>query len=75
MRVFSHIGIPTDKPHDNEIHNAEGGFYITEFDNSPSRVEWLRCEEKCVLPGNCSDSVGKSRHKHQCLVQQVRVQS
>ncbi|MCL6269262.1 hypothetical protein M3P05_04790 [Sansalvadorimonas sp. 2012CJ34-2] len=50
MRTFSHIGIPTDKIHGEETHNVEGGFHITDFEQSPSRVEWLRCEEKCGLP-------------------------
>ena len=50
MRTFSHIGIPTDKIHGEETHNLEAGFYITDFAKSPSRVEWLRCDENCGLP-------------------------
>lgn len=50
MRTFSHVGIPTTSVHPNEKHNESGGFYVTDFSESTSRVEWLRCEEQCGLP-------------------------
>ena len=50
MRTFSHVGIPTTKIHPKEKHNEGGGFYVTDFNESSSRVEWLRCEDHCGLP-------------------------
>lgn len=50
MRTFSHVGIPTTVTHADEKHNEGGGFYVTDFTKSSSKVEWLRCEEHCGLP-------------------------
>ena len=58
MRTFSHVGIPTTKTHPDEKHNKGGGFYVTDFNQSSSRVEWLRCEDHCGLP----DMLQKTAH-------------
>ena len=50
MRTFSHVGIPTTVIHEGEQHNKNGGFYVTDFSKSSSKVEWLRCEDHCGLP-------------------------
>ncbi|AMO58417.1 hypothetical protein GZ77_19140 [Endozoicomonas montiporae] len=50
MRTFSHVGIPTPDIHAGESHNEGGGFFVTDFEQSDSRVEWLRCEPDCALP-------------------------
>lgn len=50
MRTFSHVGIPTSDIHDGESHNEGGGFFVTDYSQSSSRVEWLRCESECALP-------------------------
>ena len=50
MRTFHHIGIPTDKPHENETHLEEAHLYITDAEASPNRIEWLRFEPECQMP-------------------------
>ena len=58
MRTFSHVGIPTTIQHDREQHNADGGFFVTDFNDTPTRIEWLRCEDHCGLP----EVIQKSTH-------------
>ena len=58
MRTFSHVGIPTTAKHDNEHHNVDGGFFVTDYNATPTRIEWLRCEAHCELP----EVIQKSTH-------------
>jgi hypothetical protein len=50
MRTFHHIGIPTDRPQQNETHLGEAGLFITDAQASPNRIEWLRFEAHSPMP-------------------------
>ena len=50
MKEFSHIGIPTDIVREGEIHLADAKLYVTDFNQSESKIEWLRFEEGSPLP-------------------------
>jgi hypothetical protein len=50
MRTLHHIGIPTEKPQENETHLAEAGLFITDAAASPNRIEWLRFEPQSPMP-------------------------
>jgi hypothetical protein len=50
MRTFHHFGIPTDQKHENETYVADAGAYITDFEKSPNRIEWVRWEETSTMP-------------------------
>ncbi|MEX0323682.1 MAG: VOC family protein [Puniceicoccaceae bacterium] len=50
MKEFSHIGIPTSVVQPNEIYIEGGKLYVTDFNLSESKIEWLRFEEDSPLP-------------------------
>lgn len=50
MKEFSHVGIPTSTVKDNEIYLEGGKLYITDFNLSENKIEWLRFEDDSPLP-------------------------
>jgi len=50
VRELHHIGIPTTEVKPNEVYMADAKLYITEIDDSPNKVEWLRFEEGSPMP-------------------------
>jgi len=50
MRKFSHIGIPTDKPHKEEIFLEDSNLYVTDFTKSENAIEWLRFLDGSNMP-------------------------
>lgn len=42
---YHHIGIPTDKPMQNEKYIKSLKMYVTGFDISPYGIEWMRFEK------------------------------
>ena len=50
MKEFSHIGIPTIVKQDNETHLEDAGVFVTDFAESPNKIEWLRFEESSPMP-------------------------
>lgn len=50
MKTFSHIGIPTRSPQENEIYLEGAKLYVTDFDQSENLIEWLRFEKDSPLP-------------------------
>jgi hypothetical protein len=50
MKTFSHIGIPTTVKREGESHLEEAKLYVTDFNQSENKIEWLRFEEGSPLP-------------------------
>jgi hypothetical protein len=50
MRTYHHLGIPTDVQQQDETYLEEYKMYISGFETSPYRVEWMRFEQDCPLP-------------------------
>ena len=47
---FHHVGIPTSERRPGERHLPEFGMYVSGYEESPFRVEWMRFEADCPLP-------------------------
>jgi hypothetical protein len=47
---YHHIGIPTDKPCENEHYLEEFKMYVSGYEDSPYGIEWMRFEADCPLP-------------------------
>ena len=47
---YHHIGIPTDKPRENERYLEEFKMYVSGYEDSPYGIEWMRFESDCPLP-------------------------
>ncbi|MCG8476301.1 MAG: hypothetical protein MI784_12610 [Cytophagales bacterium] len=58
MRKINHIGIPTDKEQSAEIYLEGIKCYITDFNESPNKIEWLRFEDGSDFP----ELIQKSAH-------------
>lgn len=50
MKEFSHIGIPTSEPKPQENYLEEAKLYVTDFNDSEHKIEWLRFEADSPLP-------------------------
>ncbi|MCP5536544.1 MAG: hypothetical protein H7A51_09975 [Akkermansiaceae bacterium] len=50
MKEFSHIGIPTTVVREGEIYLGEAKLYVTDFNESANKLEWLRFEEGSPMP-------------------------
>ena len=50
MKTFSHIGIPSTVKREGEIHMEDAGLFVTDFNESPNLIEWLRFEEGSPMP-------------------------
>jgi hypothetical protein len=47
---YHHIGIPTGKKLKNEIHLAHLKMFVSGYDKSPYRIEWIRYEPDAPYP-------------------------
>ena len=47
---YHHIGIPTDKPRENEFYLEEFKMYVSGYEDSPYGIEWMRFDSDCPLP-------------------------
>jgi hypothetical protein len=50
MRTFNHVGIPTTVQQENEIYIEGMKLFLTDFNLSPNRIEFLRFEEGSTMP-------------------------
>lgn len=50
MQEFSHIGIPTTFKREGEIYLEDAKLYVTDFNENPYNIEWLRFEEDSPMP-------------------------
>jgi hypothetical protein len=50
MRVYHHVGIPTEMKRENEFYIERFKMYVSGFDSSPYGVEWMRFEPGCPMP-------------------------
>jgi hypothetical protein len=52
MLKYHHLGIPTDIQHGGERYLEKYGMYVSGYEESPYKVEWMRFE-----PGSPSEGV------------------
>lgn len=50
MRTLNHIGIPTAIPQPGENYSADMKLHLTDFNQSPNRIEFLRFEPESTMP-------------------------
>ncbi|MCD7975679.1 MAG: hypothetical protein LUG51_00450 [Tannerellaceae bacterium] len=50
MRTFCHVGIPTSEKKEGAMYNEPLGVWITDANNSPNQIEFLKFEESTCLP-------------------------
>ena len=50
MREFHHFGIPTDQVKENASYQEEAKLHLTDMQQSPNRIEWLRFEPGSPMP-------------------------
>ena len=50
MRKYHHIGIPTAIRRKNETYLEKYKMYVSGYEDSPYRIEWMRFEPDCPLP-------------------------
>ena len=46
---YHHIGIPTDRPVQGEKYVPQFGLYVSGFETSPFRIEWMRYEPESTI--------------------------
>lgn len=47
---YHHLGIPTKEKHPDEIYLAEYKVYVSGYDTSKYKIEWMRYEEDAPFP-------------------------
>ena len=55
MRQFHHIGLPTDEKQPNEVYVEDTKVWVTNPDDHPYRVEYLRFEADSPVKGPVRD--------------------
>jgi len=50
MRKFNHVGIPTTSPKEGEVYAEGMKLFLTDFNNSPNKIEFLRFESDSQMP-------------------------
>ena len=50
MRTLHHIGIPTDRVDEGMAYLEDAGVHVSDPEQSPNRIEWLRFEDHSGLP-------------------------
>ncbi len=50
MRKFNHVGIPTNVVQPNETYSPDMKLFLTDFNVSPNRIEFLRFEDDSEMP-------------------------
>lgn len=46
---YHHLGIPTNNVMPNERYLPQYKFYVSEFDESPFGIEWMRFDKDCTI--------------------------
>ncbi|NWG12658.1 MAG: hypothetical protein HXY20_03890 [Acidobacteria bacterium] len=50
MRIYHHLGIPTNESKPGEVCLEQHRVYVSGFETSPYGIEWMRFEPECPLP-------------------------
>lgn len=50
MLRYHHLGIPTTEARPDERYLPELGMYVSGYETSPFRIEWMRFDDDCPLP-------------------------
>ncbi len=50
MRRISHIGMPTSQVQPNENYSADMKLFLTDYSQSPNKIEFLRFEADSTMP-------------------------
>ncbi|MCD7931851.1 MAG: hypothetical protein LUH15_11105 [Tannerellaceae bacterium] len=50
MRTFNHVGIPTTEKKEGAVYNDVLSVWLTDYNNSPNKIEFLKFEEGSCLP-------------------------
>lgn len=50
MRKINHIGIPVREPVSGEVYNEGMKVYLTDFNRSPNKIEFLRFDADSRMP-------------------------
>ena len=50
MRKFNHVGIPTNIHKEDEIYIEGMKLFLTDFNKSPNKIEFLRFEKESQMP-------------------------
>ncbi len=50
MRIYHHLGIPTDESRPGEVYLERYRVHVSGFETSPYGIEWMRFEPDCPLP-------------------------
>jgi hypothetical protein len=50
MKIFNHIGIPTNEEKQDEIHLPYLKMYVTDHEKSPNGIQWMRFEDGAPYP-------------------------
>ena len=50
MLKYHHLGVPTDKPQENETYLEEFKVYVVGYEKNPFGIELMRYEKDCPLP-------------------------
>jgi len=50
MKIFNHIGIPTNEVKPDEIHLAHLKMYVTDHEKSMNGIQWMRFEVGAPYP-------------------------
>jgi hypothetical protein len=50
MRKYHHLGIPTKEKRRDEKHIPHLKVFVSGYDSSPYKIEWMRFEDDCAVP-------------------------
>lgn len=50
MRKYHHLGIPTKEKRPDEEHIPSLKIFVSGYDTSPYKIEWMRFDDDCDLP-------------------------
>ncbi|MCD8265168.1 MAG: hypothetical protein LUD02_14310 [Tannerellaceae bacterium] len=50
MRTFNHVGILTDEKKEGAVYNEGLSVWLTDYSQSPNKIEFLKFEEGSCLP-------------------------
>jgi hypothetical protein len=56
MKTFSHIGIPSSMLREGETYLEDAKLYVTDFNTSENKIEWLRFESGSPMPEQLQSS-------------------
>lgn len=50
-KTFNHIGVPTTRVHEGETYLEGAKLYVTDYNASENKIEWLRFADGSPMPG------------------------